>query len=102
MFRVDSFQATFRMFLIASLVLAASGAVAQDKSQAQAPTDAATKDSAASAQDKPQDRPQDAVDPLKRPTDEKLKKKNAKALKIELSKPYKKWLDEDVIYIITD
>ena len=30
------------------------------------------------------------------------KKKNERALKQELSKPYKKWLDEDVVYIITD
>ncbi len=107
MFRVASFRTAFRIFLIASLALVASGAVAQDKEQAQAQpdqksTDAAAKDSVAPPQDKPQDKPQDAVDPLKRPTDEKQKKKNAKALKIELSKPYKKWLDEDVSYIITD
>ena len=107
MFRVASFKTAFRIFLIASLALVASGAVAQDKEQAQAQpdqksTDAAAKDSVAPPQDKPQDKPQDAVDPLKRPTDEKQKKKNAKALKIELSKPYKKWLDEDVSYIITD
>src|SRR6202521_105393 len=43
-----------------------------------------------------------AVDPLKRPITEKQKKENAKALKQELSKTYKKWLDEDVIYIISD
>lgn len=43
-----------------------------------------------------------AVDPLKRPLTEKQKKENAKALKQELSKTYKKWLDEDVVYIITD
>ena len=42
------------------------------------------------------------VDPLKRPVSEKQKKKNAKALKQELSKTYKKWLDEDVRWIITD
>ena len=30
------------------------------------------------------------------------KKKNQRALKQELSKPYKKWLDEDVVCIITD
>ena len=35
-------------------------------------------------------------DPLKRPIPEKQKKANAKALKIELSKTYKKWLAEDV------
>ena len=41
-------------------------------------------------------------DPLKRPISDKQKKENAKALKQELSKTYKKWLDEDVIYIISD
>ena len=43
-----------------------------------------------------------ATDPLKRPMSEKQKKENAKALKQELSKTYKKWLDEDVVYIISD
>src|SRR5580700_11680700 len=42
------------------------------------------------------------VDPLKRPIPEKQKQKNAKALKVELSKTYRKWLDEDVRWIITD
>ncbi len=42
------------------------------------------------------------VDPLKRPIPEKQRKVNAKALKIELSKTYRKWLDEDVRWIITD
>ncbi len=41
-------------------------------------------------------------DPLKRPINEKKKKQNAKSLNQELSKTYKKWLDEDVVYIITD
>jgi len=41
-------------------------------------------------------------DPLKRPPTEKQKKENAKALKQELKGPYKKWLDEDVRWIITD
>jgi len=45
--------------------------------------------------------PQDA-DPLKRPVDEKRKKEQSKALKQELSKTYRKWLDEDVRWIITD
>ncbi len=43
-----------------------------------------------------------ASDPLKRPLTDKQKKENSKALKQELSKTYKKWLDEDVIYIISD
>src|SRR5579862_4259126 len=42
------------------------------------------------------------VDPLKRPVPDKQRKANAKALKIELSKTYRKWLDEDVRWIITD
>jgi GWxTD domain-containing protein len=41
-------------------------------------------------------------DPLKRPIDEKRKKENAKSLKRELRGEYKKWLDEDVRWIITD
>jgi GWxTD domain-containing protein len=41
-------------------------------------------------------------DPLKRTIPEKQRKANAKALKIELSKTYRKWLDEDVRWIITD
>src|ERR1700691_5510651 len=41
-------------------------------------------------------------DPLKREITEKQRKANAKALRIELSKTYRKWLDEDVRWIITD
>jgi GWxTD domain-containing protein len=41
-------------------------------------------------------------DPLKRPLNEKQKKQNAKSLRQELGKTYKKWLDQDVIWIITD
>src|SRR5215469_10780012 len=41
-------------------------------------------------------------DPLKRPIPEKRKKENAKSLKKELRGEYKKWLDEDVRWIITD
>ncbi|HEV2113251.1 MAG TPA: GWxTD domain-containing protein, partial [Terriglobales bacterium] len=42
------------------------------------------------------------VDPLKRPISEKQRKSNEKSLHQELEKTYKKWLDEDVTYIITD
>ena len=42
------------------------------------------------------------TDPLKRQIPEKQRKANAKALKVELSKTYRKWLDEDVRWIITD
>ncbi|HTD22884.1 MAG TPA: GWxTD domain-containing protein [Terriglobales bacterium] len=43
---------------------------------------------------------QSAADPLKRPLSKKQKEKNAKALREELAKPYKQFL-QDVIYIIT-
>lgn len=40
-------------------------------------------------------------DLLNRPLTEKQKKANSKKLKQELSSTYKKWLNEDVVYIIT-
>ena len=42
------------------------------------------------------------MDPLKRPVPEKIKREQAKKFKAEVSKTYKKWLDEDVRWIITD
>jgi GWxTD domain-containing protein len=42
-----------------------------------------------------------ASDPLKREMTPEQKKKNSKALKQELSETYKKWLKQDVQYIIT-
>ena len=45
---------------------------------------------------------QTEVDPLKRPLTEKQKKQSLKQLYKELSETNKKWLDEDVRYIITD
>lgn len=99
-----AFYRTFQFLLIFAVALTAV-AVAQDQAKDQSKDQ--PKDEAASQQlaDKPaaaQSQPADAVDPLKRPSDEKQRRKNAKALKQELSKPYKKWLDEDVAYIITD
>ncbi len=41
------------------------------------------------------------ADPLKRPLSDKQKKSNAKALKQELGSTYKKWLNQDVRWIIT-
>jgi GWxTD domain-containing protein len=46
--------------------------------------------------------PTDEIDPLKRQPGEKQRKQQGKALKVELSKTYKKWLNEDVVWIITD
>jgi len=89
MFRVGSFFRFF--FALAFLTIlvwsAKSSAVAQqDKSAADQGTSNKSQE----------------TDPLKRPINEKQKKQNAKSLKIELSKQDKKWLDEDVRWIISD
>ena len=62
----------------------------------------AAADSDKSATDAAQGQPSKDADPLKRPLTDKQKKANSKSLKVELSKTYKKWLDEDVRWIITD
>src|SRR5204862_812683 len=49
-----------------------------------------------------QSSPEGQKDPLKRPIPDKQKKKNSQSLKQELSKTYKKWLEQDVVWIITD
>ena len=87
----------------------------QSENQAQPDATAAAQSDASASKDTPPDAdaPQDQPkakkkkgdkeeDPLKRPLSDDQKKKNAKGLKIELSKTYKKWLDEDVRWIITD
>jgi len=113
MFRVASNQSAVRV-LLASVGLGVSllfcGAVAQAQQDQPAPpdqkstdspaTDSSAKDTASAA---PAQSAADAVDPLKRPVNEKQKRKNARAFKNEvMGKTYKKWLEEDVIYIITD
>jgi GWxTD domain-containing protein len=93
------FQAGSHRYLLSSLLLLSLfgmglSAVAQQDSKK------GSSDQAAPASSSGQ--PAQAGDPLKRPVSEKQKKENAKALKQELSKTYKKWLDEDVVYIISD
>ena len=103
MLRVSSYKAVFRV-LFAFFGLLVCGAFAQDQPD-QKSSDKPAQDTTAAPQDTAgaaQAQPTDAVDPLKRPASDKQRKKNQKALKQELSKPYKKWLDEDVVYIITD
>ncbi len=114
MFRVASYQTVLRVSLV-SFGLLVCGAVAQDQPDAKS-TDKATADKPATdAAEAPQAKPAtdsagaqqakpapDAVDPLTRPVSEKQRKKNERAFKQEVSKVYKKWLDEDVVYIITD
>src|ERR1022692_3795435 len=104
MFRVVSYQAVLRILFVSAGLMVA-GALAQDqpdqKSATKPANDAASSAPAQPAAAQTQATP-DTVDPLKRPTNEKQKKKNERALKQELSRPYKKWLDEDVVWIITD
>jgi GWxTD domain-containing protein len=127
MFRVDAYQAVLRVLLV-SVGLMVCGAVAQDKPSdpadpkspdkavqdtaagtaqpAAAPAQSGTTQGAvtqsATTQSAQAQSAADAVDPLKRPTNEKQRQKNSRGLKQELSKTYKKWLEEDVVWIITD
>jgi len=107
MFRLTSYQAAL-LILLVSLGLVASGAVAQDSdSQDQKSTDPKSADQKT---DKPapdtasaaQAQPVDAVDPLKRPLNAKKRKQQMKDFSKEIKGSYKKWLEEDVIWIISD
>ena len=101
MFRL-SLQRFLQVLIISAVGLATMAAVAQNPAKDQ-PKDEPQGTQPASDKAAPtQAQPVDAVDPLKRPIDEKQRKKNAKGLKVELTKTYKKWLDEDVAYIISD
>src|SRR5438876_5898674 len=89
------FRAGYRLasiFLVTVLFGLGSFAVAQD----------ANADANKGAAAPPQGQGDQKGDPLKRQIGEKQKKENAKALKQELGKTYKKWLDEDVRWIISD
>src|SRR6266403_673326 len=79
-------------FLLAFVFFLASFASAQDPQ-----SDSSSQSGSASPQ--PQDK---ETDPLKRPLTEKQRKENEKRFKQEVSSSYKKWLNEDVAYIITD
>jgi GWxTD domain-containing protein len=78
----------------------------QSDKSAPSPPSASTPDSTASSSNTPATaapaQATDEVDPLKRKPSEKQKKQQKASLKIELSKTYKKWLNEDVVWIITD
>jgi GWxTD domain-containing protein len=94
-----------KIFLVLSLLmglgLLGSRAVAQD-SKHDSKQDQKSSENPASADQATPDQASQEVDPLKKPLTQKQKKKNEKALKQELRGPYKKWLDEDVAWIITD
>src|SRR5208337_3994559 len=85
------------VFFTAAAVAQSSPRTPSDSS-ANAPGQSAKSSADASTQGQPG---QQQADPLKRPLTEKQKKANSKALKQELSSTYKKWLNEDVRWIIT-
>jgi GWxTD domain-containing protein len=89
MFRVHS-----TLFLFLSLGLSPI-AVAQTASPASSPNTASTP--APDNQTTPNNQ-----DPLRRPLSDKDKFKQQKELRNELKGPYKRWVDEDVRWIITD
>jgi GWxTD domain-containing protein len=122
MFRV-SFHKLFSILLVSCFGLVASVAVGQSQDQGQPQAAQAQSQPTSQAQSQPQQdqkaadssaapastsatpaqaQPTDGADPLKRPVSEKQKKLNEKRFKQEISKTYKKWLEEDVVYIITD
>src|SRR5271156_4207699 len=97
-------------YLSSVLVLAVAASVAAAQSDkpapsAQAPsstTSSGTTAAPGTTGTDPQGQSTDQTDPLKRKPNEKQKKLQKKALNVELSKTYKKWLNEDVVWIITD
>jgi GWxTD domain-containing protein len=95
MSRVSFLKRLFAAFVLPVFMLAVVSFASAQEGKADAAAPAA--DAASST-----DKASPDVDPLKRPLTDKQKKQNSKSLKIELSKTYKKWLDEDVRWIITD
>jgi hypothetical protein len=79
-------------FFVLMAIAGARGVSAQTPTSTTAPTDGVTQ--VPTTPDKP--------DPLKRPLSDKEKFKQQKALHGELHGEYKKWVDEDVKWIITD
>jgi GWxTD domain-containing protein len=110
MSRVAFFNRFFTVLVLPSLMLASVSFAAAQQGKADGTDPAAAASSPTqvsvptSSQATDQGTPEKApdVDPLRRPLTDKQKKQNSKSLKIELSKTYKKWLDEDVRWIITD
>jgi len=100
-------------FIAASILTLGSLAAAQDgkaDTSGQPPAVTTTDQSTPADQAAPvasptpgsQASPTPGTDPLKRPLTDKQRRDNAKSLKQELGKTYKKWLDEDVRWIISD
>ncbi len=89
----------YLIFSVAFLVAGAGVSVARAQAgQSASPADVKSSDTAAASSTQTSDE----VDPLKRAPNAKQKKDQKRNLKVELSKTYKKWLNEDVVWIITD
>jgi GWxTD domain-containing protein len=95
--RVGFLKRLFAVLVLPALTLAMVSLASAQHGKA----DAADPSADASSSNSPEKSSQE-TDPLKRPLTEKQKKQNSKSLKVELSRTYKKWLDEDVRWIITD
>jgi GWxTD domain-containing protein len=110
MVRVGSryFSCLFVLAVAAGIAIPARAQVDKTATPAQPATSAPASESpsappSASAAPDPQAQPTDQnQDPLKRKPNEKQKKAQRRSLNVELSKTYKKWLNEDVVWIITD
>jgi GWxTD domain-containing protein len=96
MFRVPS-----RYLLSLALLAVTTGLSGTARAQGDKPAAASDPKSSATVTGS-QAQPTDEIDPLKRTPTEKQKKQQKRSLNIELSKTYKKWLNEDVVWIITD
>ena len=99
--KLRSFRLSFSLFL--AWALAPGLAVAQSSTPSTGDKPSTSQDQPAKGTDAsaPGQAGNQQADPLKRPLTEKQKKANSKALKQELSSTYKKWLNEDVRWIIT-
>jgi GWxTD domain-containing protein len=84
-------------FLLALVCLLAglSGSIAAQTSGSKDSKPAADRTKSATQASQP-------ADPLKRPLTEKQRKEQEKALRKEISSTYKKWLDQDVRWVISD
>jgi GWxTD domain-containing protein len=119
MVRVGSRYWTYLIVLAVAAGLALPAGAQSDKpadstqptTNPTAATQSATSQSATSQSATPSDsaappdsqaKPADNSDPLTRKPNKKQEKQQKRALNIELSKTYKKWLNEDVVWIITD
>ena len=101
MVRVRSRYLSSLVILFVAAGVAVPVRAQSDKPATPSQPPAGTQSASVAATD-PQAQPADDTDPLKRKPNEKQKKAQKRSLNIELSKTYKKWLNEDVVWIITD